>query len=168
MTFDRTGAQRIKVVAVYDDAQGSIGEYLLGMKTFTTNYSTQLDSFAAVRLSPTAGAATRDAISKVATAYPNVKLQDMATFKRDMLSQIDQLLGLVYTLLALAVVIAILGIINTLALSTLERVRELGLLRAVGMTRREVRAMVRHESVIVAVIGAVILTWIVRLVTGRK
>jgi putative ABC transport system permease protein len=156
MTFDRTGTQRIKVVAVYDDSQGSMGEYLLGMKTFTSNYSTQLDSLAAIKLSSTAGQATRDAISKAAAAYPNVKLQDMATFKQDVLAQIDQLLGLVYTLLALAVVIAVLGIVNTLALSTLERVRELGLLRAVGMTRREVRAMVRHESVIVAVIGAVL------------
>lgn len=69
---------------------------------------------------------------------------------------VDQLLGAVSVLLALAVLIALLGIVNTLALSVFERTRELGLLRAVGMTRRQVRAVVRWESVIVAVLGAVL------------
>jgi putative ABC transport system permease protein len=69
---------------------------------------------------------------------------------------IDQLLSLVTVLLLLAVLIALLGIINTLALSVFERTRELGLLRAIGMTRGQVRAMVRWESVVISVIGAII------------
>ena len=68
----------------------------------------------------------------------------------------NQLLGLVDALLALAVVIALIGIVNTLLLSVYERTREIGLLRAVGMKRRQLRAMVRSESVIIAVFGAVI------------
>ncbi|HEY3259047.1 MAG TPA: ABC transporter permease, partial [Pseudonocardiaceae bacterium] len=71
-------------------------------------------------------------------------------------NQINQILVLFYLLLALAVVIAFIGIINTLALSVLERIRELGLLRAVGMTRRQLRAMIRWEAVIIAVLGAVL------------
>jgi putative ABC transport system permease protein len=69
---------------------------------------------------------------------------------------VNQLLGLVYALLALAVLIALIGIVNTLMLSVLERTRELGLLRAVGMRRPQVRAMIRAEAVILAVFGAVI------------
>jgi len=65
----------------------------------------------------------------------------------------DMLLNLIYALLALAVFIALLGIANTLALSIFERTRELGLLRAVGMTRRQLRATVRYESVIIALLG---------------
>ncbi len=68
----------------------------------------------------------------------------------------NQLLGLVYALLALAVVIALIGIVNTLMLSVFERTHEIGLLRAVGMKRRQVRAMIRSESVILAVFGAII------------
>jgi putative ABC transport system permease protein len=72
------------------------------------------------------------------------------TFKKDQLKQVDTLVGLIYALLSLSVIVALLGIINTLALSVLERTRELGLLRAVGMSRRQVRRMVRAESVITA------------------
>ena len=69
---------------------------------------------------------------------------------------IDQLMGLVTVLLLLAVLIALLGIVNTLALSVFERTRELGMLRAVGMTRGQVRAMVRWESVVISVMGAIL------------
>jgi putative ABC transport system permease protein len=69
---------------------------------------------------------------------------------------VNQLLGLVYALLALAVVIALIGIVNTLMLSVFERTREIGFLRAVGMKRRQVRAMVRSEPVIIAVFGALV------------
>ena len=71
-------------------------------------------------------------------------------------AQVNQLLGLVYALLALAVIIALIGIVNTLMLSVFERTHEIGLLRAVGMRRRQIRAMIRSESVILAVFGAVI------------
>jgi putative ABC transport system permease protein len=69
---------------------------------------------------------------------------------------VNQLLGLVYALLALAVLIALIGIVNTLMLSVFERTREIGLLRAVGMRRRQVRAMIRSEAVILAIFGAII------------
>src|SRR6185437_16748077 len=74
----------------------------------------------------------------------------------DVAGQVDQLLSLIYALLALAVIVSLFGIVNTLVLSISERTRELGLLRAVGTTRRQVRRMVRYEAVITSLIGGVL------------
>ena len=89
-------------------------------------------------------------------AYPNLTIQTRAQFESQQKANINQLLGLIYVLLALAVVIALIGIVNTLMLSVFERTREIGLLHAVGMRRRQVKAMIRSESVIIALFGAVI------------
>ena len=89
-------------------------------------------------------------------AYPNVQVQSRAQFEASQTAEVNQLLGLVYALLALAVIIALIGIVNTLMLSVFERTHEIGLLRAVGMKRRQIRAMIRSESVILAVFGAII------------
>ena len=88
--------------------------------------------------------------------FPVAKPQTIEGFKDEQNKQVDALVGLVYALLSLSVIVALLGIVNTLALSVHERTRELGLLRAVGMSRRQVRRMVRAESVITAAIGAVL------------
>ena len=88
--------------------------------------------------------------------YPNVKIQDQSEFKTSIREQVNQLLYLVYALLGLAVVIAVLGIVNTLALSVVERTREIGLLRALGMDRRQLRRTVRWESVAISVYGALL------------
>ena len=87
-------------------------------------------------------------------AHPDAKVLDRAGYAKDVGGVVDQLLALVSVMLLLSVVIAFLGIVNTLALSVYERTRELGLLRAVGMTRAQVRAMVRWESVIISLMGA--------------
>ena len=89
-------------------------------------------------------------------AYPAVSVQDQGEYRDTVAGQIDQLLALVTALLAMALFIAVLGIMNTLALSIHERTREIGLLRAVGMTRRQVRRMVRWESVTIALLGALV------------
>ena len=90
------------------------------------------------------------------TGFPNVTVQDQTEFKASIRDQVDQLLYLVYALLGLAVVIAILGIVNTLALSVVERTREIGLLRALGMGRRQLRGTVRLESVSISAYGALL------------
>jgi putative ABC transport system permease protein len=90
------------------------------------------------------------------TGFPAAKPQTIEGFKDEQNKQVDALVGLVYALLSLSVIVALLGIVNTLALSVHERTRELGLLRAVGMSRRQVRRMVRAESMITAAIGAVL------------
>jgi putative ABC transport system permease protein len=95
-------------------------------------------------------------VTKALAGYANVKVQTRAQFEQAETNTVNQLLGLIYALLALAVLIALIGIVNTLMLSVFERTREIGLLRAVGMGRRQVRTMVRSESVILAVFGAII------------
>ena len=93
---------------------------------------------------------------KALAGFPTAKPQTIADFKDEQNAGVDVLLGLVYALLSLSVIIALLGIVNTLALSVHERTRELGMLRAVGMSKRQVRRMVRAESVITAVLGALL------------
>jgi putative ABC transport system permease protein len=95
------------------------------------------------------------AIAAVVDDYANADLQTRDEYVDSQVAQIDQLVNLMYGLLALAVVIAVLGIANTLSLSVYERTRELGLLRAVGASRRQVRGTVRWESIITALLGAV-------------
>ena len=85
--------------------------------------------------------------------YPTAELMTKSEFKGSMANQIDKILNLVYVLLAMALVIALFGIANTLALSVFERTREFGLLRAVGMSRTQVRSTVRWESVLIALLG---------------
>jgi putative ABC transport system permease protein len=101
-------------------------------------------------------AAARAAIERAIPDYPNVDIAGRAELRRRAAAAIDPALRLFYSLLGLAIVIALFGIVNTLALSVLERVRELGLLCAIGMDRRQVRAMLRWEAVMIAAIGAAI------------
>ncbi|WP_055548437.1 ABC transporter permease [Streptomyces sp. NBRC 110028] len=88
--------------------------------------------------------------------YPSVKVRDQTDYKKEMKDQIGQLLNLVYGLLALAIIVAILGVVNTLALSVVERTREIGLMRAIGLSRRQMRRMIRLESVVIALFGALL------------
>jgi putative ABC transport system permease protein len=88
--------------------------------------------------------------------FPSVEVLTKKEFTDDVAGQVNQLLSLFYVLLGLAVIVSLFGIVNTLALSIYERTRELGMIRAIGMSRRQVRTMVRYESVITALLGAVL------------
>jgi putative ABC transport system permease protein len=96
------------------------------------------------------------ALERAMAAFPDAKIDTKAGFVHDQTKFIGSILGILWVLLALAVIVSLFGIVNTLVLSTFERMRELGTLRAVGMSRRQVRRMVRHESVITALIGTII------------
>ncbi|MFF4349905.1 FtsX-like permease family protein [Streptomyces sp. NPDC001530] len=98
----------------------------------------------------------RSRLEKTLDPYPQAKVLDQADYKKLIHDQIAVLLYLVYALLGLAIVIAVLGVVNTLALSVVERTREIGLLRAIGLARRQLRRMIRLESVVIAVFGAVL------------
>ncbi len=101
-------------------------------------------------------AANTRALERVLDQYPNAKVADKDQFVSDQISGLNTILNVLYVLLALSIVVSLFGIVNTLVLSVFERTRELGMLRAIGMTRRQVRRMIRYESVITALIGAVI------------
>ncbi|MFC5645649.1 MULTISPECIES: ABC transporter permease [Kitasatospora] len=95
-------------------------------------------------------------LQKSMEQYPQVVVLDQAGYKDLIQQQVNQLLYMVYGLLGLAIVVAVLGVVNTLALSVVERTREIGLLRAIGLSRRQLRRMVRLESVVIALFGAVL------------
>lgn len=88
--------------------------------------------------------------------YPQYRVLNATDYKEDLRAQIDQLLNIVYGLLGLAIVVAVLGVVNTLALSVVERTREIGLMRAIGLSRRQLRRMIRLESVVIALFGALL------------
>ena len=92
----------------------------------------------------------------VEAAFPVAEVLNQQELKESREEQVDQLVNLVYALLLLAILISLFGIANTLALSIHERRRELGMLRAIGMSRRQVRTMIRYEAVITALIGAIL------------
>ncbi|CAM5529228.1 FtsX-like permease family protein [Streptomyces atroolivaceus] len=96
------------------------------------------------------------ALKSSLAAYPQYKVQNQADFKQDLKDQVGQLLNIVYGLLALAIIVAVLGVVNTLALSVVERTREIGLMRAIGLSRRQLRRMIRLESVVIALFGALL------------
>jgi len=146
------------VVGTFEAIPGISGsQYLTSLEALSAAGVVPADNFAYVVRAPGANAATvRSGIDKVIAGLPTVTLKDQAEFAAEQRAPIDQMLALIYALLGLAVVIAVLGIVNTLALSVIERTREVGLLRAVGLSRRQLRTMVRLESIIIALLGAVL------------
>jgi putative ABC transport system permease protein len=148
--------REVPVKAVFADVD-TTSPYLVTLDDYERGYDSTDDAAVFVDLAPGVAAADgRAALDGVVAAYPTVTVQDSAEFKESVSSEIDQSLLILYALLGLSVLIALFGIVNTLVLSVFERVRELGLLRAVGMERRQVRRMIRWESVIVATIGALL------------
>ncbi|MDQ3896731.1 MAG: FtsX-like permease family protein [Actinomycetota bacterium] len=156
MTFARTGTRELRIAGTFSKNQ-LLGNYLVSTATFDANFTDRLDFVVLAEAAPgTSPAAARAAVERVTGDFPNVELRDQAEFKKEQEKQVNQILGLITALLMLSIIIALFGIVNTLALSIFERTRELGLLRAVGMSRRQVRSMIRGESVIIAVLGALL------------
>ena len=150
--FAQTGASTMRIGGIFKP-NALIGSYLAGAGFFLSHFNNPMPAAALVR---TGGGDTGRVITGGLKAYPNLRIQTRAQFDKSQQSHVNQLLGLVYALLALAVIVALIGIVNTLMLSVFERTREIGLLRAVGMRRRQVRAMIRSEAVIIALFGAVV------------
>jgi putative ABC transport system permease protein len=123
---------------------------------FDRSFETRDDRLVFVQLDAGAAAGASRALERALAPYPGATLRTSAEFEKLNQSWIDGLVGLLYAMLGLSVIVSLFGIINTLALAVFERTRELGTLRAVGMTRRQVRRMMRYESIIVALIGAVL------------
>jgi putative ABC transport system permease protein len=151
--FPETGVQELTIAATYG-RNDLVGPYALSLDAFDANVADPVDQYVLIADAPGVDdARARSAIDSVLTDYPTAELLTNDEYKTLIAAEIDQLLAVVYALLLLAVVIALFGIANTLALSIHERTRELGLLRALGMSRRQIRTTVRLESVIIALLG---------------
>jgi putative ABC transport system permease protein len=162
------GPQTLTVQGIFDDKKAlpGNGNYIVSLANWD-GFTDPLDFYVGV-LKPS-GVSTAEAervVKRVAAQFGGIKAQNKAEFRDSQLAQFDQILGLLYALLLLAVLIALVGIVNTLALSIYERTREIGLLRAVGMTRVQLRRMIRGEALIVASFGA-ILGLVIGIVFGR-
>ena len=151
--FPATGSTRLGVVAIYAE-NGLIGDYAISLDTFDVNVANVLDVFVLIKADEAPTSPPYSRIWRKLFPYPNIEVDDQAGFRDRYATLISQVLNLISALLLFAVIIALFGVMNTLYLSIYERTRELGLLRAVGLTRRQTRSMVRWEAVIVSVMGA--------------
>ena len=131
-----------------------LGTASISQEAFDALYDRPRNRFTLINLPGAAGEAQKASVESGLERFPDTRVQTRQEWIDKEDAEISQFLLLLYVLLALSVIVSIFGMVNTLALSVFERTRELGMLRAVGMTRRQVRRMVRHESVITALIGA--------------
>jgi putative ABC transport system permease protein len=146
----------LPVTAVVEPSQLA-GSTIVPLDVLQQSGQSPVDSTLYVARAPGSDAAAVTAAIDTSIAdLPTITAKDQAAFAAEQRAPVDQILTIVYALLGLAVIIAVLGIVNTLALSVIERTREVGLLRAVGLSRRQLRSMVRLESVAIAVLGAVL------------
>jgi putative ABC transport system permease protein len=132
------------------------GPITLSAATWDRLYPEPQNLFTFVKMAGSEMPANQAALERTLVAFPNAKVQTRQKFIDNQISGLKSVLNILYVLLALSIIVSLFGIVNTLVLSVFERTREIGMLRAVGMTRRQVRRMVRHESVITALIGSVI------------
>ncbi len=152
--FAQTGSTTIRIGGIFK-RNPLVGSYVVGEQYFASHFNDPLPVGVLLSVAP-GSPSLNQALNRVLTPYANVSFKTRAQFEQAQQNQVNQEIGLVYVLLALAVLVALIGIVNTLMLSVFERTREIGLLRAVGMGRRQVRAMIRAESVIIALFGAVV------------
>jgi putative ABC transport system permease protein len=151
-----TGARSYPLVGIYD-ADGGASGFVVSREALSSAGVDVGDFLVYVKTDVGADLATvQAAVEKAVGAYPTVDVQSQAQFKDQISSQVNQLLLVMVMLLSLAILIAVLGIVNTLVLSVIERTREIGMLRAVGALRRQVRATVVLEALVIAVYGAVV------------
>jgi len=150
--------QSFEVVGSVQDNADFLGDFVITQDVLARDFGEKRDVFTFATLADGAdsGEVQRRVERLLKKRYPSAEVLDQQGLKDSQEEQIQQLLGLVYGLLALAVIVSIFGIVNTLALSIHERTRELGMLRAIGMSRRQVRRVIRYEAVITAVIGAIL------------
>jgi putative ABC transport system permease protein len=154
--FKDTGPQMLRVGLIYGELQPA-GKWVLPLAAADANFADHFDYQVFVKKAPNVTtAAALAAVKSMAVGFPGAKVHDQASYKAEQTKFVDQMLSLVYALLALAIFIALLGIGNTLALSILERTRELGVMRAVGMTRSQLRSSIRWESVLISLQGTLL------------
>ena len=148
----------LPIHGIVDDNGDLTSAVVVTNQQMLNDFGEPKDAFGLVGLAPGAneGQVQKRVDSVLERKYPEAEILTAEEFKDDIAGQVNQLLGLIYALLALAIIVSLFGIVNTLVLSISERTRELGLLRAVGTSRRQVRRIVRYESVITSMIGGLL------------
>jgi ABC-type antimicrobial peptide transport system permease subunit len=148
----------LKVKGVFDPPKGGspYGDVTISSTLFDRVFQHPQNVYAFVDIAGGVTKANTDALNRALKLFPDAKVQTESQFKHQQEQGINLLLNLLYVLLSLAIVVSLFGIVNTLVLTVFERTRELGMLRAVGMTRRQVRAMIRKEAILTALVGAVL------------
>ena len=144
------------IKGIFDPPAGGspFGQVTFSSSTFDQNFDQPENLFSFVKMRGGVTDANTQALDNALKDFPNAKAQTRDEFKDNQVSFLNNILNVLYILLALSVIVSLFGIINTLVLTVFERTREIGTLRAVGMTRRQVRRMIRYESIITALIGA--------------
>ncbi|HEY2310601.1 MAG TPA: FtsX-like permease family protein [Gaiellaceae bacterium] len=130
------------------------GDVTISQQRFDAEYQNPQNLYAFVDMTGGVTPANTATLTKALDTFPDAKIATASEFKKNQEQGINTLLNLLYVLLSLSILISLFGIVNTLVLTVFERTRELGMLRAIGMTRRQVRRMIRHESIVTALIGA--------------
>ncbi|WP_235738546.1 ABC transporter permease [Nocardioides alcanivorans] len=152
-----TGPEKFTVTGVYVDNPLLQDSFLTGLATLKEAGFPEVDNFVFVGLREGADRGTvKEALDGLVEAQAMLSVKDQDGLAEEARGPIDTLLTLIYGLLALALVIAVLGIVNTLALSVIERTKEIGLLRAIGLSRRQLRRMIRLESMVISFLGALL------------
>lgn len=152
--FAATGLVPIKIGGFYKSNE-FLNNYLLSSQVLNANVNQPQDLAIGLRTDAVSPAMTA-ALTAAVASYGDITVDTAAKYESNQKSQLNGILTFVYALLALSIVIALIGVVNTLALSVMERTREIGLLRAVGTQRKQLKQMIRAESVLVALIGAIL------------
>ncbi|MFZ3558018.1 ABC transporter permease [Streptomyces sp. BH055] len=160
VAFDHGRTAKLRVAAVTSDDttfdKGAMYTNLTTAASYLPADRMPLNGMMFAKAEPGKADQAYKALKASVAADPTVHVKDQTDYKQTLKDQIGQLLNMIYGLLALAIIVAVLGVVNTLALSVVERTREIGLMRAIGLSRRQLRRMIRLESVVIAVFGALL------------
>ncbi|HEY6962442.1 MAG TPA: FtsX-like permease family protein [Gaiellaceae bacterium] len=158
LTFTDGSTQTFRVRGIFDPPAGGspFGRVTVSQATWDRHNASPRNLYTFVRVRGGQSDANLKALQAQLKPYPNAKVQTRQQFIDNQISGLNSVLNILYVLLALSVIVSLFGIVNTLVLTVYERTREIGMLRAIGMTRRQVRRMIRHESVITALIGGIL------------
>jgi putative ABC transport system permease protein len=148
----------LEVRGIFDPPAGGspFGSVTFSADLFDREYQSPRNLYSFIQMEGDETEENQARLDAALEEFPNAKAQTREQFIDNQIEGLNQVLNILYVLLALSVIVSLFGIVNTLVLTVFERTRELGMLRAIGMTRRQVRRMIRHESVITALIGGVL------------
>ncbi|HWN21041.1 MAG TPA: FtsX-like permease family protein [Gaiellaceae bacterium] len=146
----------LQIEGIFDEPKGGspFGGVTVSKETFDDAFANHDNELTLLNVSGGPSDANTAKLEQAIAAFPDVSVETRDQFRDSQLSELKTTLNVLYVLLGLSVIVSLFGVINTLVLSVFERTRELGMLRAIGMTRRQVRRMIRHESIVTALIGA--------------